>query len=164
MKRSFYEMLGVPHDADKAQIDAAYAQLTAKLSTSTNVRGTTEAMTELELIRDGYRILSDPKRRSMYDAKLHAAETGVELMFFPEGSGARSKLGIETLIFAALASVLSYIVYHQLVRQVDEVRVEHVQTVTRKAQERAKAISLDPAAQGNPSDVRVVVEEEKQKR
>jgi len=163
MKRSFYEMLGVPHDADQARIDAAYHDLSDKLLKTTNLRGTSESMTELTMIRDGYRILSDPKKRAVYDAKLMASESGVELIFFPEGGSATKKLGIETVVFAMLASILVYIIYQQLNRQVDEVRVTYSQAVIKKKEEQAKPVVLDPAAQNNPSDVKVIVEEEKKK-
>jgi len=162
MKRSFYEMLGVPHDADQAQIDSAYASLTQKLGATTSVRGTTETMTELTLIREGYKILSDQKKRARYDAKLHAAETGVQLIFFPEGAVAHKKLGIETLIFAVVASVLTYVVYQQMVHQVDSVRVEHVQAVTRHIQDQTKAVSLDEP-QANPPDVKVIVKDDEKR-
>ena len=164
VKRSFYEMLGVPHDATKEQIDAAYHDLSDKLSKTTNLRGTSEAMTELTMIRDGYRILSDPQKRKMYDAKILAAETGVQLMFFPEGGTATKKLGLEAVIFAALVSTLGYIVYQQMNKQMDEVRLTYSQAVIKKKEDQAKAISLDPTqAQANPSDVHVVAEPEKKK-
>jgi preprotein translocase subunit Sec63 len=159
MKRTFYEMLGVPHDADQAQIDSAYASLTQKLGATTSMRGTTETMTELTLIREGYKILSDQKKRAMYDAKLHAAETGVQLMFFPEGATAHKKLGVEAVIFAVLASVLTYVVYQQFARQVDTVRFEHVQAVTRHVEEQNKAVSLEEP-RANPPDVKVIITED----
>lgn len=80
MKRSFYDVLRVPHNADKSQIDTAYTLATAKLNAS-NRRGTGEAAMETQLIRDGYQILSDPAKRAKYDAKIAAAESGVQLMF-----------------------------------------------------------------------------------
>src|SRR3972149_1690743 len=113
MKRTFYEMLGMPHDADQAQIDTAYALTTAKLNAA-KLRGAAEAVTEAQLIRDGYQILSDPAKRARYDAKLSAAESGVQLMFFPEDSGSRRKLGVQTVILLALVLVLSGVVYFQL--------------------------------------------------
>jgi len=161
VKRSFYEMLGVPHDASKEQIDAAYHDLSDKLSKTTNLRGTSEAMTELTMIRDGYRILSDPQKRKLHDAKILAAETGVELMFFPEGSTGVKKLGIEAVVFAALVSTLGYIVYQQMNKQMDEVRLTYSQTVIKKKQELAKPVVLDAAAPDNPADVKVVAEEKK---
>ena len=143
MKRSFYEMLEVRHDADQSQIDAAYALATAKLNT-TNVRGVAAAVTEAQLIQDGYQILSNPEKRALYDAKLHADEVGIKLMFFPEDNTARRKLCMETVVFAGLAAVFGTIVYQKMAIKMDEVRVEHVQAVARQKEEQPKAVVIDP--------------------
>jgi curved DNA-binding protein CbpA len=142
MKRSFYEMLGITHDADQSQIDAAYGVATAKLNAS-NLRGAAEAAVEVQLIRDGYQILSNPEKRARYDAKLRADEAGIKLMFFPNENFARRKLGLETAVFAGLAAVLGTIVYHKLAITMDEVRVEHVQAVARHKDEQPTAIVAD---------------------
>ena len=142
MKRTFYEMLGVPHDADKSQIDMAYALTTAKLNAA-DLRGNAETVLETQLIRDGYQILSDPARRARYDAKLAAAESGVQLMFFPEGGADRRKLGVQTMVFAALVTAFGWIVYTQMTSKMDEVRIEHAQAVTKEKEKRDKAIQAD---------------------
>ena len=160
MKRSFYEMLGVPHGADQAQIDTAYTLMTARLSSNTSVRGTAEAVSEISLIRDGYRILSDPARRAKYDAKLSAAESGVQLIFFPEGSGARRKLGLETLIFAVLTAVFGGIVYWQLTYKMDEVRIEHTKSIERQRGEQNRPVIVD-ATKPEPSSQKAVNKEQK---
>ena len=143
MKRSFYEMLGVPHDADQARIDAAYALVTAKLEASTNLRGASEAVSEMKLIREGYRILSDPASRARYDGKLAADAAGVKLMFFPEDSGSRRKLGVETVVFAVLAAVFGGVVYWQLSREMEVVRVEHVQAVAKQREGQNKPVTVN---------------------
>ena len=143
MKRSFYEMLGITHDADLSQIDAAYGLVTARLNATTNLRGVAEAVAEARLIRDGYQILSNPEKRARYDAKLRADETGVKLMFMPEDSSARRKLGVQTVVLAGLAATLGAILYHQLSVKMDEVRVEHVQAVARHKDEQPKAVVID---------------------
>jgi DnaJ-class molecular chaperone len=142
MKRSFYEMLEVRHDADQAQIDAAYELATAKLHDST-VRGVADAATDAQLIRDGYQILSNPAKRARYDAKLHADEAGIKLMFIPEDNSARRKLGVETLVFAGLATVFGTIVYQKMTVKMDEVRVEHVQAVARHKDDQPKTVVID---------------------
>lgn len=143
MKRSFYEMLEIGHDADQSQIDAAYELATAKLN-AINLRGVAAAVTDAQLIRDGYQILSNPEKRARYDAKLHADEVGVKLMFFPEDTTARRKLGMETVVFAGLAAVLGTIVYQKMAIKMDEVRVEHVQAVARQKDDQPKAIVSAP--------------------
>src|SRR3982751_6052696 len=121
MKRSFYEMLGVPQDADLPHIDKAYAVAMAKFSAA-NTRGVSDAVNEAQLIRDGYAILSDPKKRALYNAKLMADQTGVKLMFFPEGPMQRRKLGVQIAVLLGLVLVLSGIVYQQMSKQMQEVR------------------------------------------
>lgn len=143
MKRSFYEMLGIAHDADQAQIDVAYAQATTRLSAG-NLRGVTEAVIETQLIRDGYRILSSPEQRARYDAKLLEAEPGAKLMLFPDDSYGRRRLGIGTVVLVALSVVLGAIVYRHLSIKMDEVRVEHVQAVARHKEEQPKGIVITP--------------------
>ena len=144
MKRSFYEMLGIPRDADKAQIDAAYAQATAKLDSTTSVRGSSEALAELNLIREGYRILSDPAQRVRYDGKLAADQSGVKLMFFPKDVETRRKLGFETVLLVALAAVLGGILYWQLTHKAEDMPTEQ-QAVVKNKDAQNKGAAVDAA-------------------
>ena len=138
MKRSFYEMLEVSRKATRAEIDAAYAQLTQKLGATTSVRGTADALSQLNMIREGYNILADPEKRAMYDAKLYATEAGITLMFFPKDTRAVKKLGMDTLIFAALACVFTYVIYQKMTREANPVRVDQV-TIEKAASDVPKA-------------------------
>ena len=146
-------MLGIGHDADQAQIDAAYAQATARLSAG-NLRGVTEAVMETQLIRDGYRILSSPQQRARYDAKLLEAEPGAKLMIFPDDSYGRRRLGIGTVVLVALSAVLGTIVYSHLSLKMDEVRIEHVQAVARHKDEQHKGIVITPNSVVNAANAR----------
>lgn len=146
-------MLGIGHDADQAQIDAAYAQATARLSAG-NLRGVTEAVMEAQLIRDGYRILSSPQQRARYDAKLLEAEPGAKLMIFPDDSYGRRRLGIGTVVLVALSAVLGTIVYSHLSLKMDEVRIEHVQAVARHKDEQPKGIVITPNSVVNAANAR----------
>ena len=146
-------MLGIGHDADQAQIDAAYAQATARLSAG-NLRGVTEAVMETQLIRDGYRILSSPQQRARYDAKLLEAEPGAKLMIFPDDSYGRRRLGIGTVVLVALSAVLGTIVYIHLSLKMDEVRIEHVQAVARHKDEQPKGIVITPNSVVNAANAR----------
>jgi DnaJ-class molecular chaperone len=143
MKQSFYEMLGVAHNANQSQIDDAYAQLTIKLNATTNVRGSIESVAEMKLLADGYQLLSNPERRTIYDAKLSAEASGIHLMFFPKDNKSRQKLGIQTIIFAALAATLTGIIYFQLTKKMDEVRVDYKQAVAKKQEEQNKPVVID---------------------
>ncbi len=146
-------MLGIGHDADQAQIDAAYAQATARLSAG-NLRGVTETVMETQLIRDGYRILSSPEQRARYDAKLLEAEPGAKLMIFPDDSYGRRRLGIGTVVLVALSAVLGTIVYSHLSLKMDEVRIEHVQAVARHKDEQPKGIVITPNSVVNAANAR----------
>lgn len=146
-------MLGIGHDADQAQIDAAYAQATARLSAG-NLRGVTGAVMETQLIRDGYRILSSPQQRARYDAKLLEAEPGAKLMIFPDDSYGRRRLGIGTVVLVALSAVLGTIVYSHLSLKMDEVRIEHVQAVARHKDEQPKGIVITPNSVVNAANAR----------
>jgi DnaJ-class molecular chaperone len=151
MKRSFYEMIGVPHDANQATIDVAYTQVMGRLNDAVK-RGAAEASMEAQLVRDGYQILSDPAKRSMYDAKLSASEHGVQLMFFPEDKHAQRKLGVQSVVFALLASTFVGVVFWQMNRKVNEVRADYATVVVRKqaAQNVPKVIETNQSGQDKP--------------
>ena len=155
MKRSFYEMLEVPRKATQNQIDNAFARLTEQLGATTSVRGTAESLTQINMLRDGYRILSDPEKRAMYDAKLHASEAGIKLMFFPKDTKAVKKLGIETIIFSVLACAFTYVVYQKLIREQDPARIEQAKVDKGKADGPAKPASpvAPPAIPAAPKAV-----------
>ena len=161
MKMSFYEMLDVPRKAPQAQIDRAYAMLTAKLGATTSVRGSAETLTQLNMIKDGYRILSDPEKRAMYDAKLYASDAGIKLMFFPKDTKAVKKLGIDTMIFALLACVFTYVIYQKLVREPEALRVEQSKAAEMPKGDMAKTEARVNApapvnAAVNPSDPKAI--------
>jgi hypothetical protein len=147
MKRSFYEMLEVSRKATREEIDEAYAQLTRKLGASTSVRGTADSLSQLNMIREGYNILADPDKRAMYDAKLYATEAGITLMFFPKDTRAAKKLGMDTLIFAALACVFTYVIYQKMTREVNPVRAEQVK-IEKAAADMPKADIANAVAAG----------------
>lgn len=144
MKRSFYEMLDVSRQATQEQIDDAFHRIRDNLEKTTSVRGTGEAMTELNMIREGYRILSDPEKRAVYDAKLYATEKGIDLIFFPKDEKAVKKLGLNSLIFAMLACVFTFMMYQKLTRETGGTRVD--QTVQIAKPKTAVAVPEMPKA------------------
>jgi len=152
MKQTFYEMLGVPHDANQSQIDDAYSQATIKLNATTNVRGASASVAEMRLLSEGYQLLSNPEQRARYDAKLSAEAAGIKLMFYPKDNNSRRKLGIDTLIFAALATALTGIIYFQLTKKMDEERVNYQQGVDKKREEQNKPVVIDATQPETPGN------------
>ena len=142
MKRSFYEVLGVTRDADQSQIDVAYAAAGAKLA-AIDVRGTATATAEAKLLSEGYLLLSNHEKRAEYDAKLQADEAVENLTLQAVGVLARRKLGLETVVLAALVVVFGGIAYHHVSSKMAQVRIEHAAAVKRKAEEREKVFVID---------------------
>jgi hypothetical protein len=157
MKRTFYEMIGVAHDADQAIIDAAYTQVMGRLNEDIK-RGANDATMEAQLVRDGYQILSDPAKRKRYDAKLSAEASGVHLVFYPDNKHEQRKLGVQSLVFALLATTFCGVVYWQMNRKISEVRADYETVVVRKqaAQNAPKVIDSPPPDQGAPTVVGTV--------
>ena len=72
MKRDYYEVLGVSRDADPSVIKKAYRKLAKKYHPDTNT-GDKEAEQKFKEAAEAYGILSDPKKRKLYDQYGHAA-------------------------------------------------------------------------------------------
>ena len=76
--RDYYEVLGVPRDADGKAIKDAFRQLALKYHPDRNKEpGATDRFKE---IAEAYAVLSDPKKRAEYDARGYAGVAG----FSPE--------------------------------------------------------------------------------
>ncbi|MBQ9765843.1 MAG: molecular chaperone DnaJ [Lachnospiraceae bacterium] len=74
-KRDYYEVLGVPKDADEATLKKAYRQLAKKYHPDTN-SGDAEAEAKFKEASEAYAILSDADKRRQYDQFGHAAFEG----------------------------------------------------------------------------------------
>ena len=74
-KRDYYEVLGVGRDADKNTIKKAYRKLAKKYHPDTN-QGNAQAAERFKEATEAYNILSDPKKKKMYDQFGHAAFDG----------------------------------------------------------------------------------------
>ena len=74
-KRDYYEVLGVPKDADDAALKKAYRVLAKKYHPDTNP-GDKEAEAKFKEASEAYAILSDPQKRQQYDQFGHAAFEG----------------------------------------------------------------------------------------
>ena len=71
-KRDYYEVLGVPKDADEATIKKAYRQLAKKYHPDANP-GDKEAEAKFKEAGEAYAVLSDSEKRAAYDRYGHAA-------------------------------------------------------------------------------------------
>jgi molecular chaperone DnaJ len=72
--RDYYEVLGVPRDADTKVIKDAFRQLALKYHPDRNKEpGASDRFKE---IAEAYAVLSDPKKRAEYDARGYAGVAG----------------------------------------------------------------------------------------
>lgn len=74
-KRDYYEVLGVPRDADDAALKKAYRTLAKKYHPDANP-GDKEAEKKFKEASEAYSVLSDPQKRQQYDQFGHAAFDG----------------------------------------------------------------------------------------
>jgi len=70
----YYEILGVPRDADEKAIKDAFRQLALKYHPDRNKDPA--AVEKFKQIAEAYAVLGDPKKRAEYDVRGHAAVTG----------------------------------------------------------------------------------------
>lgn len=66
MKKDYYETLGVSRNADASEIKKAYRKLAKKYHPDSN-EGNKRAAEKFKEINDAYAVLSDEKKRKMYD-------------------------------------------------------------------------------------------------
>jgi molecular chaperone DnaJ len=77
-QRDYYEILGVPRDADADAIRRAFRRLALKYHPDRSTEP--EAQERFKQIAEAYAVLSDPRKRAEYDARGHRAVAG----FTPE--------------------------------------------------------------------------------
>src|SRR5512141_2620602 len=73
-KRDYYEVLGVPRDADDTALKSAYRKLALQYHPDRNKEAA--ASERFKEINEAYEVLSDPEKRQMYDRYGHAATQG----------------------------------------------------------------------------------------
>ena len=71
-KKDYYEILGVPRDADEKAIKAAYRKLARKHHPDVNP-GDKDAENRFKEVSEAFAVLSDPEKRARYDRGGHAA-------------------------------------------------------------------------------------------
>ena len=74
-KRDYYEVLGVPKDADENALKKAYRTLAKKYHPDMNP-GDSEAEQKFKEVNEAYAVLSDPEKRAQYDRLGHSAFDG----------------------------------------------------------------------------------------
>lgn len=67
MGRDFYKILGVSRDADDAEIKKAYKKMALKWHPDRNPDNQQEASEKFKEIAEAYSVLSDPKKKKIYD-------------------------------------------------------------------------------------------------
>src|SRR5918999_1632991 len=70
MPRDYYEVLGVPRDADEAQVKKAFRRLARELHPDVNAHDP-DAEAKFKEAAEAYEVLSDGDRRQAYDAYGH---------------------------------------------------------------------------------------------
>lgn len=76
-KRDYYEVLGVPKDASKEEIDKAYRKLAVQFHPDRVPPEQKESAREkFKEISEAYAVLSDPQKRALYDQYGHAGIDG----------------------------------------------------------------------------------------
>ena len=70
--RDPYEVLGVSRDASEEEIKAAYRRLAKKYHPDSN-EGNASAAEHFKEVNEAYDVLSDEKKRKLYDQFGHAA-------------------------------------------------------------------------------------------
>jgi molecular chaperone DnaJ len=68
LKRDYYEVLGVPRDADAARLKKAYRELALKYHPDQNPDNP-DAETHFKEVSEAYTVLSDPEKRARYDRR-----------------------------------------------------------------------------------------------
>jgi len=74
-KRDYYEILGVPRDADEAALKKAYRRLALEFHPDRN-SDDPEAEDKFKELSEAYAVLSDPQKRAAYDRFGHAGVGG----------------------------------------------------------------------------------------
>jgi len=86
LEKDFYKILGVPQDAEAAEIKKAYRKLARKMHPDTN-SDDPEAENKFKEIGEAYAVLSDEEQRQQYDSYRAMSQGGARFSAGPGGGG-----------------------------------------------------------------------------
>ena len=92
VKRDYYELLNVDRNATEAEIKKAYRQLALKYHPDRN-REDPDAEEKFKEASEAYEVLSDPQRRSLYDAYGHRGLEGAGFRGFTDVDDVFASMG-----------------------------------------------------------------------
>lgn len=156
MKRTLYEMIGVPPGAEPGELDVAFVRRLAELKPRID-RGDPDAINEQRMLHEGFEVLADPARRAHYDSGLadqFGAPSSRRADLLTDDSGFKRKSRNQTVVLVALLVVLGGVVYRQMSVRVESARQEHSQAVARV---RAEQQAPPPAQEAEAAREEAVV-------
>ncbi len=80
-QKDYYDILGVPREADQDKVKKAFRQMALKFHPDRNP-GDAEAEAKFKEAAEAYEVLSDPEKRRLYDAYGHAGLKGTDFHDF----------------------------------------------------------------------------------
>jgi molecular chaperone DnaJ len=69
--KNYYQILEVMESANQEQIKVNYLRLAKIYHPDMNVNNKDEAEAKMKLLNEAYEVLSNPKKRQLYDQQLH---------------------------------------------------------------------------------------------
>ena len=137
MKKTLYELLELKPEATQTEIDHAYAVAKTRLQPAID-RADADALNLSRLLKDGYRILSDPERRARYDASIQA-QAQIERSQLVYESVGSTRIGLGVVITLLLLVAGGIWVHLKLLDRAENIRVEYAEAVRQKQAEKEKA-------------------------
>lgn len=161
--KTLYALLGVAPDASQTQLDAAYRALSAQLASMPDERAARDRQQQLD---EAHQQLSNPLRRSVYDASLQAGQARMVELAGSNGGGARSRREREgggnsrTLLLAGLGVLTIFVAAYVYFNWRQARMMDSYRAVAEAAQRRAvevqgeveeRAAAYERAAAGEES-------------
>lgn len=152
MKQTLYELLALKPEASQPEIDAAYAAAQTRLQPGID-RADPDALNLSRMLKDGYRILSDPERRARYDASVQT-EAELERMQIVYESVGVFRIGLGVIITLVLLIAVGLWFNLKMLNKSEDIRVEFAETARQKKaeQDKPQIINIDvlPALPSGP--------------